>query len=85
MKLQTCLEIGRECSLETVGESIYNINLHAGQIFAYSEIGQELKELHDEANKIFEKTGFTRDSGTADLLGWLLWEDDSVKISDLSL
>lgn len=33
MQLLTALEIGKECALTTVGESIYNIDLRAGQIF----------------------------------------------------
>ena len=52
MHLLTALDIGKECALATVGESIYNIDLRAGQIFTYSEIGKELKQLYSEWNTI---------------------------------
>ena len=52
MKLINALEIGNECGLETVGESIYNIEIHAGNLFSYSEINKELAELQSEYNAL---------------------------------
>lgn len=48
MKLNLALEIGKDCMLESVGESMYNIDLRAGQLFAYSEIDRELEEMYEE-------------------------------------
>lgn len=36
MKLKTALEIGVDCCLETVGESILNIKIHSGNLFTYA-------------------------------------------------
>ena len=48
MKLKLCLEIAKDCNLETVGEALYNIRMHAGNLFAYAEINKELEELQKE-------------------------------------
>ena len=48
MKLKTALEIGMDCGLETVGESIYNIRFHAINLFTYGQIHTELAELKEE-------------------------------------
>lgn len=58
MKLKTCLEIAEDCGLETVGEALFNIELHATSLFPYSEINKELAELHlaFEAAKISTET-----------------------------
>ena len=47
MKIQEALEIAEDCGLETVGEAIYNIQIHAPSLFSYSDIDKELKELVD--------------------------------------
>lgn len=52
MKLKDCLEIGRDCGLETVGEAILNIELHSISLFAYSEIKNELNELYEATKDI---------------------------------
>lgn len=56
MKLKTALELGQECGLTTVGDAVYNIRLHAMNIFEYSKINEEYKELIDECNE-FKVTG----------------------------
>jgi len=38
MKIQSALEIANACDLETVGEAIYNIQLHAGNLFSYFDV-----------------------------------------------
>jgi hypothetical protein len=47
MKLQTAIEIAKNCGLETAGEAIFNIKLHAVNLFSYSDIQKELAELEN--------------------------------------
>lgn len=47
MKLQTAIEIAKNCGLETSGEAIFNIKLHAVNLFSYSDIQKELAELEN--------------------------------------
>ncbi len=47
MKLQTAIEIAKNCGLETAGEAIFNIKLHAVNLFSYSDIQKELVELEN--------------------------------------
>ena len=85
MTLKACLEIGNDCGLKTVGEAIYNINLHAGNIFDYSKINIEMKELLDEAKDLFSKTNFTKDSIVEKVLAWINIEDDGIDGKELNL
>ena len=71
MKLQDALEIGMDCGLNTVEESIFNIDLHAMNIFNYSEITNELNELIKDRDELFEKTSFSSDSKIEDVLEWI--------------
>lgn len=52
MKLLQALKIGQHCGLETVGECILNIQIHAGSLFSYSDINKELNELIKEFDAI---------------------------------
>ena len=45
MKLETALEIGGDCGLETVGECLYNIQIHALSLFPLHEIRAQVDEL----------------------------------------
>lgn len=54
MKAFVALDIAYACGLEYVEEAYYNIDYHAVNTFAYSEIGKELLELLED----FEKYGF---------------------------
>ncbi len=58
MKIQTALEVAKDCGLETVGEAIFNIKLHAVNLFSYSDIQKELAELENtwEWTKSHRKT-----------------------------
>ena len=56
MKLVDACDIGEACGLQTVGEAVINIELHAHSLFAYSEMGAELAELYAEARTIQDKT-----------------------------
>ena len=85
MTLKTCLEIGNDCGLETVGEALYNINLHAGNIFEYSKINTEMNELVNEAKELYSKTNFTKDSLVEKVLEWIDIEDDGIDEKELNL
>lgn len=63
MKLAEAIDIGKECGLETIEESILNIELHSVSLFLYDKIREELNELYQELkeqypdiyNKLFKK------------------------------
>ena len=46
MTYEIAKEIGFECGLKTPAEVIRNIEIHQMNIFAYSEIEEEIQELH---------------------------------------
>lgn len=48
MTLQTCLEIGYACGLETWEECYDNIDYHASSLFGWNDIGKELLELQKD-------------------------------------
>lgn len=48
MKLKECLELGKACGLTTWEECYDNIYLHAGNIFKYEEIKNEILELQKD-------------------------------------
>lgn len=69
MTLKAALDIGIGCGLETVDECIYNIELHAVNLFEYSKINDELAELrmelqrfdcgdNDDAQELLNKINF---------------------------
>lgn len=45
MKLKECLELASTCGLKDLKEAYYNVYLHAGQMFEYDKIHEELLEL----------------------------------------
>ena len=47
MNLIAAVSMGRFCGLSTVEECISNIELHSMNIFKYTEIQKELKELYE--------------------------------------
>lgn len=49
MKVKEACEIADECGLETIGEAIFNIQLHAISLFSYYELNEELNELYEDA------------------------------------
>ena len=71
VNLLTALGVARDCELDTVGEAIYNIELHAGQIFAMNEENRELQQLHSEWNTIQINSGFTRESSISEVDTWM--------------
>lgn len=78
MTLRDCLEIANNCGLETVGEALYNINLHAMMIFEYSKMNQELTQVYNEADDLYSKTNFTKYSLVDEVLEWMNIEDDGI-------
>lgn len=48
MRLFTCLDIANACGLESVGEAIFNIELHAISTFDYNKIKEEISEIYQE-------------------------------------
>lgn len=58
MKIQTAIEIAKDCGLETAGEAIFNIKLHAVNLFSYPDIQKEIEELENtwEWTKSHRKT-----------------------------
>jgi hypothetical protein len=62
MKLKEALEIGKACELETVGEAIYNIRIHVGNLFVYGEEQREYNELCDDFRLYQHKFGYTLDT-----------------------
>lgn len=75
MRLFTCLDIANVCGLETVGDAILNIELHAISTFNYGKIEEEISELHQEvksrrinsAMKINEALGVINEQDSSDL------------------
>jgi hypothetical protein len=55
MLLKDACDIAEECGLETIGEAIMNIQIHALSIFNYNEEKKELNELYDD----FKTSGLT--------------------------
>lgn len=56
MKLYDACDIGKACGLETVGEAVLNISMHAISIFAYDQLNDELNELYSEADAYDDAT-----------------------------
>lgn len=50
MTLKDACDFGIACGLNTVGESVFNIDIHSISIFPYDEISKELNELYSEFN-----------------------------------
>jgi len=54
MRLIEALNIAKACGLNTVGEAVMNINLHAVSLFPFEDLPLELEQLESEA-KSFDK------------------------------
>ena len=57
MKLKRAIKIGKDCGLETIGEAICNIELHASSMFDFDNIQEEIEELHND----FKNNGLNED------------------------
>lgn len=72
MKFKEALEIAKDCDLETVGEAILNIKIHAGNLFDYGEEASEYKELCDDFKYYCQKhVGCTVDMR----INEIIWEE----------
>lgn len=72
MKIKECLELAVECDLETIGEAIFNVEVHAPSLFAYSEMKSELEELdRDYHEKVLDNSPYTEDSKVKVVLDYL--------------
>lgn len=71
MTLKTCLDIGRECGLKTVGDAVFNIDMLATHIFEYGAIAEEENEIVRQRDELFANTRFTNDSKIEDVLAWM--------------
>lgn len=52
MLAKTAFEIAKDCGLETVGEALMNIGIHAISIFGYEEVNEEMTELHQDIKNL---------------------------------
>ena len=48
MKLKECMELGKECGLQSIGECYLNIEIHALSLFSYEDINKEILELQKD-------------------------------------
>lgn len=64
MKLKRAIKIGKDCGLETIGEAICNIELHASSIFDFDKVQEEIEELHND----FRNSGLNEDDLLEDFI-----------------
>lgn len=48
MKLYECMELGRDCGLNTIEECYDNVEMHCGCLFRYEDTAAEFAELQNE-------------------------------------
>lgn len=48
MKIFDAIKLANDCGLETLGEAVYNVEIHANQLFSYSDLPKELNELRQQ-------------------------------------
>ena len=77
MKLSDALKTGRDCGLQSLGEAVFNIEIHAGSLFSYSELEKEIDELKNEKDILLLNTEFSLDSEIVVVEKWL---SDNVKM-----
>ena len=65
MNLYDACEIGYSCGLESIGECIDNISIHAPNIFSYDYVNKELNELFEEV----QDKGFKNHQSVKYILG----------------
>lgn len=71
MNILKAFDVAKECGLETVGEAILNIDMHAIQIFDLDTIDMERSQLNGEWGTIRENSNFTLESSIIDVELWL--------------
>ena len=68
MKVKMALDIGRDCGLTTVGEAIFNIEIHSMSLFDYGSTASELNELHNDWSSLKDKHNYTEESNIEEVL-----------------
>lgn len=48
MRLHEAAKLAKDCGLTTVQEMFDNVRIHAGQMFAYQNVADEVRELYDD-------------------------------------
>lgn len=79
MHLLSVLGIGKDCGLDTVGEAIYNVELHAGQLFAWHSLNEQLRMIYSEWNTVKLNSDFTKDSPIDEVTNWMKNTEISLK------
>ncbi|MCP3899148.1 MAG: hypothetical protein GY707_05430 [Desulfobacteraceae bacterium] len=52
MKLKDCLELGKECGLNTIEECVSNVVMHSTSMFVHAQLNKELKELQQDLDAL---------------------------------
>lgn len=60
MKLKEACEYAEACGLETVGEAVLNIEIHAPSLFTYEALTGELRELEKDAVEVSDATPISK-------------------------
>ena len=55
MKLKRAIKIGKDCGLETIGEAICNIELHATNIFDFDKAQEEYNEKKEKLESMLKQ------------------------------
>ena len=71
MEFYKALKLSDECGLQLIGEALSNVDIHAMQLFLYSEIENEIAQLSSEWNTVKMNTNFTLDSKIKDVVFYL--------------
>jgi hypothetical protein len=82
MKLLNAIEIAQSCGLETVGEAIYNIKIHLGNLFNYGEENKEYNELLDDYKYMSETYYFNEDGKVSDVFRKIVMTNSKEKSKD---
>lgn len=71
MKLIEALELADDCGLESISEAIFNVYLHASQLFVYDKIEEEYNEIFDEWHNLRDHTVFDSTSSVREVMDYL--------------
>ena len=74
MKLAEALRLGYDCGMKTVDDCIYNVHLHAMNLFAYDKMAAEEAELNKEYRQVLravEVYGVTPTTSTEEAMDLL--------------
>jgi len=71
MKLAEALRLGYDCGMKTVDDCLFNVHLHAMNLFPYAEMNAEESELVDEFNNAVETYGISPTTSTEEAMDLL--------------